>query len=67
MEKEDLKSIMEELSKINERLDKMDKHIDFIHGIYSYVKYPLGFLCNKINMFSGGDKKYTLEDSKEST
>lgn len=59
---EELKSIREELKKINERIDKMDNHIDFINSIYAYVKYPLGFICDKINRVSGNSKKYTLSD-----
>lgn len=61
---EDLKLILEELKTLNKRVDKMDKHIDFIHSIYSYVKYPLGFVCDKINRLSGNNKKYSIEDHK---
>lgn len=62
---EDFKSIKEELKKINDRIDKMDKHIDFIDSIYAYVKYPLGFICDKINRVSGNSKKYTLCDKSQ--
>ena len=61
---EELKLIREELKNLNRRIDKMDKHIDFVHGIYSYVKYPLGFFCDKINRWSGNNKEYSLEDGK---
>ena len=28
---------------------KMGEHIDFIEKIYEHVKYPLSYVCNKIN------------------
>ena len=27
---------------------KMGSHIDFVENVYDTVKYPLGYLCNKI-------------------
>ena len=39
---------------------KMGSHIDFVENVYDTVKYPLGYLCNKIKRF--GNQKYTLTD-----
>ena len=58
----DMKYIVEELKRLNEKMERMDKHIHFIEGVYSFVKYPLGYLCNKINKISGSSKTYTVDD-----
>lgn len=35
--------------KITKDCEKMSEHIDFIEHVYSNVKHPLAFVCNKIN------------------
>ena len=47
---------------VKEKCDKMGEHIDFIENVYDNVKNPLGYLCNKLNSFTNGNTKYTLED-----
>lgn len=47
-----------------ENCKKMSDHIDFIETVYDNVKNPLGFLCNKLNVFSG-NSNYTLENLSE--
>lgn len=47
---------------VKEKCDKMGEHIDFIENVYDNVKNPLGYLCNKLNSFTNGSTKYTLED-----
>ena len=37
----------------------MKRHINFIESVYSYVRSPLGFLCNRIYSFIG-NKKFDL-------
>ena len=49
-----------------ENCKKMSDHIDFIETVYDNVKNPLGFLCNKLNVFSG-NSNYTLENLSEVT
>lgn len=49
---------------VKEKCDKMGEHIDFIENVYDNVKNPLGYLCNKLNSFTG-NIEYTLEDFKD--
>jgi division protein CdvB (Snf7/Vps24/ESCRT-III family) len=46
---------------VKEKCDKMGEHIDFIENVYDNVKNPLGYLCNKLNSFTG-ENQYSLED-----
>jgi len=46
---------------VKEKCDKMGEHIDFIENVYDNVKNPLGYLCNKLNSFTG-ETQYSLED-----
>lgn len=61
--------LQEELTNIEKRLDriehlllehiepnckKMSEHIDFIEHVYEYLKRPLFFVANRINMVSKG-------------
>ena len=40
---------------------KMSSHIDFIDDVYSNVKNPLGFICNKVSILSGKEE-HSLTD-----
>lgn len=43
---------------------KMGGHIDFIETIYDKVKYPLGYLCNRIKTLTNkNNNNYTLIDN----
>ena len=33
--------------------NKMGEHIDFIENVYDTVKFPLSYICDKVNVFSG--------------
>jgi hypothetical protein len=70
----------EDIEKVNKKMDilmgtldedlipecrKMGGHIDFIENVYETVKHPLGFLCNKIKILTGGDSGHTLTDVVE--
>ncbi len=35
--------------------NKMGEHIDFIENVYDTVKFPLSYICDKVNVFSGSD------------
>ena len=57
-----LDRIMDILNRdVKEKCDKMGEHIDFIENVYDNMKNPLGYLCNKLNSFSG-NTRYSLED-----
>jgi uncharacterized protein YydD (DUF2326 family) len=48
---------------IKEDCQKMAEHIDFIENVYDNVKNPLGYLCNTVKKFTGGNTQYTLESN----
>ena len=37
--------------------NKMGEHIDFIENVYDTVKFPLSYICDKVNVFSGTETK----------
>ena len=37
---------------IGTKCSKMSSHIDFIETIYENIKYPLEFICDKVNNIS---------------
>ena len=39
---------------------KMSGHIDFVENVYENVKYPLTYVCNKINRLTGNDEEKLL-------
>jgi hypothetical protein len=45
---QELKEIKDNIKEINDKLDKMSQHIDFIQKVYSGMKYPIDYICNKI-------------------
>ena len=48
-----LDSILEFLkTDIDTKCSKMSRHIDFIETIYENIKYPLEFICDKVNNIS---------------
>mgnify|MGYP000135332432 CR=1 FL=1 len=48
-----LDSILEFLkTDIDTKCSKMLSHIDFIETIYENIKYPLEFICDKVNNIS---------------
>ena len=46
--------------------NKMGEHIDFIENIYETIKYPLSFICDKVNIVIGNktQENDTLENIK---
>ena len=46
---------------------KMSGHIDFVENVYENVKYPLTYVCNKINRLTGNDeeKLLGLDDARQ--
>ena len=70
--KEELAEIKLEIKSLNDKLDKevtgeckkMGEHIDFVENIYETVKYPLGFICNKVTNLLGNNRdQYALEET----
>ena len=68
--KEELAEIKLQIKSLNDKLDKevtgeckkMGEHIEFVENIYETVKYPLGFICYKVNNILGTNKdQYALE------
>lgn len=47
---------------------KMGNHINFVENVYDTVRYPLNFVCNKVNGIMGKnkDKLPALQDQVES-
>lgn len=42
---------------------KMGKHINFVENVYNNVKHPLGYVCEKVKMFTVGDNNdYSLDE-----
>jgi hypothetical protein len=47
---------------VKPKCDRMNTHIDFIEKVYTVVKSPLGFMCERINFLSK-NKTYELGDN----
>ena len=50
--------------KVSKNCEKMSGHIDFVENVYENVKNPLGFICNKVGSFMGGNNQYSLDNIK---
>ena len=74
---EDISKRVEDISKsvddISQKLDnevadeckKMGEHIDFVESVYETVKYPLTFVCNRINQITySSNPGLILEDRR---
>ena len=55
--------IRKDIKEINEKLDKMSNHIDFIHCIYSMVRTPLAYVCDKLSGNKTSNELPRVEDS----
>ena len=49
----DIDEIKEGIKQIVPQTQKMDEHIDFINIVYSKVKRPFHFICDKTSHFMG--------------
>tara|TARA_Y100000996_G_C21981006_1_gene420495 strand:+ start:139 stop:357 length:219 start_codon:yes stop_codon:yes gene_type:complete len=56
-------TILELLEKdVKPNCNKMNNHINFVENVYSTVKNPLAFICNRVNYLRNGeDQEYSLE------
>lgn len=50
---------------VKPKCNKMSSHIDFIEKVYSVVKSPLGFMCERIGFLSK-NKTYELDNRNNS-
>lgn len=48
-----LDMILENLKVVQKDTDKMSSHINFINDVYSKVKSPLFWICDRVNYMSG--------------
>ena len=57
-------------NKMNEEMvpecKKMGTHIDFIENVYETVRYPLGYLCNRVKTIIGQENQQVLLPIKNS-
>lgn len=63
---DDLEKKVDDLDKkiedtVMNECQKMGSHIDFIENVYENVKNPLGYICKKVDYFSG--KQYELTNN----
>ena len=60
--------LSDKIDQLNEKLSedvlpecqKMGSHIDFVENVYETVKYPLGYLCNKVKTLTGYHPTHSL-------
>lgn len=50
--------ILEKLESVEKGTDKMATHIDFINDIYSKVKTPLFWICDRVTYMTGYSVSY---------
>lgn len=53
-----LNLILEKLESVEKGTDKMATHIDFINDIYSKVKTPLFWICDRVTYMTGYSVSY---------
>jgi len=58
-----LDALLEKMNISAKECNKMGEHIDFIEGIYETVKFPLSYICTKVNMFAGSNSA-SLEEAE---
>jgi glycerol-3-phosphate responsive antiterminator len=50
--------ILEKMESVKKGTDKMTTHIDFINDIYSKVKTPLFWICDRVTYMTGYSVSY---------
>ena len=48
-------ALLEKMEISVKECNKMGEHIDFIENVYETVKFPLSYICDKVNIFSGSE------------
>jgi|TARA_B110001452_G_scaffold168774_1_gene141058 hypothetical protein len=56
-----LDMLISKLDVVKEDTGKMSTHIDFIDNVYSKVKMPLFWICDKINSFKINKLEYKCD------
>ena len=52
-------TLIELLGNVKEDTHKMSTHIDFIDNVYTKVKMPLFWICDKVNSIKDNSVNYT--------
>lgn len=47
--KQEINILSAQLRENDKLAQKINKHVDFIENVYDNVKYPLNYVCDKIN------------------
>lgn len=47
--KQSLDELHQKIDKLLENQTKINNHVNFVEDVYSTVRQPLNFICNKIN------------------
>lgn len=47
--KESLKQLHNKLDLLLENQRKMNNHVDFVEDVYTTVRHPLNYICNRFN------------------
>ena len=58
-EVEKIDKLIELLGNVKEDTGKMSTHIDFIDNVYTKVKMPLFWICDKVNSIKDNGVNYT--------
>ncbi len=45
--------LIEKLDSVKNGTDKMSTHIDFINNIYTHIRHPLFWICDRVNYMRG--------------
>ena len=56
---EKIDNLIELLGNVKEDTHKMSTHIDFIDSVYTKVKMPLFWICDKVNSIKTNTVNYT--------
>ena len=58
----DIDTIKVQLDQIAPQTQKMDQHVDFVNTIYSNVKRPFHFICDKTSQLMGNTAQIQLPE-----
>ena len=45
--------LIQKLDSVKDGTDKMSTHIDFINNIYTHIRHPLFWICDRVNYMRG--------------
>ena len=53
--KQSLKELHEKIDLLLRNQHKMNNHVDFVEDVYTTVRHPLNYICNKFNGINNQD------------